>query len=73
MDGGRAGEGRGKDWGAEGLNNGTHPGAGMHMWAYTAPWKIAAEALRSRCSHMFYSAFSLLCPARLPFRENMPG
>lgn len=41
MDGGRAGDGRGRDWGggAQGLNNGTHPDAGMHKWAHSAPWK----------------------------------
>lgn len=77
MDGGRAGEGRDSrgvgGGGAEGLNNGSHPGAGMHKWAHSAPRKIAAQALPPRCGHMFYSAFSLLCPAPLPFRENMPS
>lgn len=74
MDGSRAGEGRGRDCGgAEGLNNGTHPGARMHKWAHSAPWKTAAQALRSQCSHMFYSAFSFLGPALPPFPENMPS
>lgn len=74
--GAELGRGGGGDLGvglAEGLNNGTHRDAGMHKWAHRAPWKIAAQALRPRCSHMFYSAFSLLCPALLLFWENIPS
>ena len=66
-------EGMGKGLGAEGLNNGSHLGAGMHKWAHSSPWKIAVQAIRPRCSHMFYSTFSLLCPAPLPLWENMPS
>lgn len=46
---------------------------GMHKWAHSVAWKIAAQALHPQCSHMFYSAFSLLRPAPLPFQENMPS
>lgn len=62
----------GIEGGAAWLNNGKHTGAEMHKWAHSAPLKIAAQALHLHCSHMFYSAFSLLCPACFLSRKICP-